>query len=68
MITPTACECKPCERADLGKVKVKGQVLDRSGKVPLRFGQVWMDGEVAAETDIVGAFDIQVRKILHQFF
>ena len=36
--------------------------MDRSGKVPLRFGQVWMDGEVATETDIVGAFDIEVDR------
>ncbi len=62
MITPAACECKPCDDPTAGQITLNGRAVDKTERTPLKFGKVWLGGEEVAETDIVGAFTISLPR------
>ena len=63
MITPSGCECKPCDKTEaMTQITLNGRVLDRTGRVPLRFGKVCLGGVEMAETDILGSFSISLPR------
>ena len=63
MITPSGCECKPCDKMEtMTQITLNGRVLDRTGRIPLRFGKVWLGGTEVAETDILGSFSIPLPR------
>ena len=63
LISPSECECKPCSDVQaITEIRLNGRVLDRTGRVPLRFGKVWLGGVEVTETDILGAFSISLPR------
>ena len=63
IISPAGCECKPCDKSKaMSQIRLNGRVLDRTGRVPLRFGKVWLGGVEVTETDILGAFSIALTR------